>query len=91
LPPIKVNFGGPWNGNGWYTYSTAIWNILQPFGNLAAIWYIFTHFGFVYQEKSGNPACVWSRRFFVTLTFVLQKYYVAILVTCTKKNLATLA
>jgi hypothetical protein len=35
--PIWVYFGGPWNGKGWYVYSLAIWNILWPFGNLAAI------------------------------------------------------
>jgi hypothetical protein len=43
--PIWVNFGGPWNGKDWYILwhfgicicITAIWYILLPFGNLAAI------------------------------------------------------
>jgi hypothetical protein len=40
-----------------------IWSILRPFeissGHLIyfmAIWYIFSHFGMLQQEKSGNPA-----------------------------------
>jgi hypothetical protein len=36
-------------------YITAVWNILWPFSNLVAIWYIFPSFG---QEKSVNP--VWN-------------------------------
>jgi hypothetical protein len=36
-------------------FSLAIWNTLQPFGNLLAIWYIFLSFGILFQEKSGNP------------------------------------
>jgi hypothetical protein len=39
-----------------------IWSILRPFdifyGHLVCflvIWYIFPHFGILYQEKSGNP------------------------------------
>jgi hypothetical protein len=28
---------------------------LWPFGILVAIWYIFTSFGILCQEKSGNP------------------------------------
>jgi hypothetical protein len=46
--PIWVNFGGPRHGKRWY--------ILWPFGNLAAIWYIFPRFGILCQEKSGDPA-----------------------------------
>jgi hypothetical protein len=30
--PHWICFGGPWNGNCWYTYFIAIWNILWPFG-----------------------------------------------------------
>jgi hypothetical protein len=26
-------------------YITAIWNILWPFGNVVAIWYVLPHFG----------------------------------------------
>jgi hypothetical protein len=39
-----------------YVYYLAIWNILRPFGNLAAMSFIFPRFGIVCQEKSGNPA-----------------------------------
>jgi hypothetical protein len=41
---------------GHLEYFTAIWNILRPFGNVVAIWYIFPQFGILRQEKSGNPA-----------------------------------
>jgi hypothetical protein len=44
----------------WYVF--AIWYILWPFGifcgllvYFVVIWYIFHHFGKLYQEKSGNP------------------------------------
>jgi hypothetical protein len=35
----------------------AIWNIRRTFGMYGhlAIWYIFTRFGLMCQEKSGNP------------------------------------
>jgi hypothetical protein len=40
-----------------------IWNILWPFGkfyghfgNLVAIWHIFSRFGILNKETSGNPA-----------------------------------
>jgi hypothetical protein len=36
-------------------YTTAIWYILWPFGNLVVIWFIFPRFGILYQVKSGNP------------------------------------
>jgi hypothetical protein len=36
-------------------YITGICSILWPFGNFAAIWYIFSQFGTLCQEKSGNP------------------------------------
>jgi hypothetical protein len=39
-----------------------IWDILSPFGTFCIhlvhfvfIWYIFSGFGIMYQEKSGNP------------------------------------
>jgi hypothetical protein len=34
----------------------AIWHILWLFGIFYPVWYIFTRFGMLYQEKSGNPA-----------------------------------
>jgi hypothetical protein len=44
-------------------YLVAVWNILWPFGMLCdhsvqivLIWYIFSFFGIMHQEKSGNPA-----------------------------------
>jgi hypothetical protein len=58
--PIWVNFGGPWNGKGWYI----LWPFgiycghlvhLKPIGNLLAIWCIFSHFGILCRDKSGNP------------------------------------
>jgi hypothetical protein len=59
--PIWVNFLGPEIGKCWY--------ILWPFGifyihlgnfmiiwvHCVLIWYIFSIFGFMYQDKSGNP------------------------------------
>jgi hypothetical protein len=54
--PIWVNFGGPWNGQGWDILgSFGIFNIL--FDDLVAIWFIFPRFGKFFQEKSGNPDC----------------------------------
>jgi hypothetical protein len=42
-------------------YIRAIRYVLWPFGNLAAIWYVFPRFGTLCHEKSGNPApCVFS-------------------------------
>jgi hypothetical protein len=59
--PIWVNFGGSCNGKAWYTYFMTIWRILLLLeifnGHLVyfvVIWYIFTSFGILYQEKSGN-------------------------------------
>jgi hypothetical protein len=43
------------NFRGHLVYFTAIGYILWAFGNLLVIWYIFPHFGVLYQEKSGNP------------------------------------
>jgi hypothetical protein len=41
----------------------AIWNVLWPFGMVyghlgyfMTVWYIFSGFGIMHQEKSGNPA-----------------------------------
>jgi hypothetical protein len=59
---IWVNFGGSCNGRCWYILWT-FWYILRTFDifyghlvNFVVIWYIFPHFGILYQEKSGNPA-----------------------------------
>jgi hypothetical protein len=35
--------------------SLGIWGILLTFGNFVVIWNIFSLFGKLYQEKSGNP------------------------------------
>jgi hypothetical protein len=40
---------------GHLEYITAVWYVLGPFGNLVVSWDILTHFGKLYQEKSGNP------------------------------------
>jgi hypothetical protein len=37
-------------------YFTAIGNILWPYGIFVVIWYIFSRFGILDKEKSGNPA-----------------------------------
>jgi hypothetical protein len=46
-----------------YEHFMAIWNIRQPFGisyghlvQFLVIWYIFSRFGMLYQEKSGSTA-----------------------------------
>jgi hypothetical protein len=47
----------------------AVWTVLQPLGIfcchlvcLMVIWFIFSRFGTLYQEKSGNPGgCVGGR------------------------------
>jgi hypothetical protein len=33
-----------------------IWDILLLFGTFVLVWYIFSGFGVMYQEKSGNLA-----------------------------------
>jgi hypothetical protein len=45
-----------------YMYLMDIWYILQPiiifYGHLVhlmVVWYIFSRFGMLYREKSGNP------------------------------------
>jgi hypothetical protein len=40
---------------GHLEYFTVIWYILWPFGNVVVTWYIFSRFGILCQEKSGNP------------------------------------
>jgi hypothetical protein len=37
-------------------FFTVNWNILWTFGNVVVIWYIFSRFGILCQDKSGNPA-----------------------------------
>jgi hypothetical protein len=52
---IWVNFGGPWNGKYWQI----LWSFGIFYGHLAnvvIVWYIFSHFGSLSREKSGNPA-----------------------------------
>jgi hypothetical protein len=44
------------NAGGFYDhleYFTAIWTILRPLGNVV----MFSRFGILCQEKSGNPDC----------------------------------
>jgi hypothetical protein len=41
--------------NGHLVYFTANWYILWPFGYVVVIGYIFTRFGILWLEKSGNP------------------------------------
>jgi hypothetical protein len=59
------NMGKFWRALDWkiIVYFMAIWNILCPIGifcihmvHFVFIWYIFSGFGIMYQEKSGNPA-----------------------------------
>jgi hypothetical protein len=57
---IWVNLGGPWIEKvgilcGHLKYITAIRYILWQLGSLVAIWYIFSRFGLLCKEKSGNP------------------------------------
>jgi hypothetical protein len=40
---------------GHLKYSTVIWYILWPFGNVVVVWYLSPRFGKLCQEKSGNP------------------------------------
>jgi hypothetical protein len=41
--------------NAHLEYVIAIWYILWSFGSFVVIWLIFTHFGILCQDKSGNP------------------------------------
>jgi hypothetical protein len=70
--PNRVNFGGSCNGSCWYFYGhlvyfTSIWHILWPFGN-------FSHFGLLYQEKSGNrdgaPKSFFGQKFLDLASFI---------------------
>jgi hypothetical protein len=40
---------------GHLVYFTTIWYIVRPFGILYDSLVYFSHFGMLYQEKSGNP------------------------------------
>jgi hypothetical protein len=59
------NLGKFWRALNWkmLIYCMATWNILLAFGifcdhleHFVFIWLIFSGFGIMYQEKSGNPA-----------------------------------
>jgi hypothetical protein len=61
------NLGNYWSALDWNTlvYFTAVWSTLRIFGILFGdlvhfvfIWYIFSSFGIMQQEKSGNPECL---------------------------------
>jgi hypothetical protein len=59
------NLGTFWRVLQWEmrVYFMTVWSILRPFGIFVAVWcilwlfgtYIFSRFGKLYQEKSGNP------------------------------------
>jgi hypothetical protein len=57
--PIWVNFGGPWIEKCWYMDIGNIWRTFGIFHDcllrFVFIWYIFSGFGIIDQEKSGNP------------------------------------
>jgi hypothetical protein len=67
--PIWVHFGGPCNGRCWHIICTlglfyfAIWYILWPFGIFYGYLVYFSHFGRLFQEKSGNPGCAAEGRY----------------------------
>jgi hypothetical protein len=44
-------------------YITAFWYILGSFGNFEVIWYIFSRFGILCQEISGNPGLAFKKSF----------------------------
>jgi hypothetical protein len=59
------NLGKFWRVLQWrmLVYVMAIWSISPQFGRscghsiyFTVIWYVFSRFGILYQEKSGNPA-----------------------------------
>jgi hypothetical protein len=64
---IWVNFGGSCNGifYGHLVHFTVFCYILWRFGIVRVNLVYFSHFGILYQEKSGNPA---TRRIVCTLT-----------------------
>jgi hypothetical protein len=59
--------------NGHLEYIKSMWYILWPLDNLVVIWYIFHHFGILYSEPSGNPACEPSKRALNFLTATLKQ------------------
>jgi hypothetical protein len=52
--PISECFGWPWNGKYWYI----LWPFVIFYGHLMYFMVYLSHFGMLYQEKSGNPG--WS-------------------------------
>jgi hypothetical protein len=48
MKKVDINYGH-------LEYIKEIWYMLWPFGNLVEIWYIFSWFGILTKEKSGNP------------------------------------
>jgi hypothetical protein len=62
-------------------YFMALWSILRPFGifcghsvYLMVIWYSFSRFVMLYQEKSGNPAAYSVEIAFFPPIFFARKY-----------------
>jgi hypothetical protein len=60
----NTNLGKVWRASDWkiLIYFTAVWNILQTFEifydhlvEFVFVWHIFSGFGIMHQEKSGNP------------------------------------
>jgi hypothetical protein len=51
------NLGKFWRVLQWnmLVYFMDIWSIYGQLVYVVVIWYIFPHFGMLYQEKSGNP------------------------------------
>jgi hypothetical protein len=41
--------------SGYFDYFTAKWYSLWLFGTFCGFWYIFSRFGMLNGEKSGNP------------------------------------
>jgi hypothetical protein len=61
------NVGKFWRALKWkmLVYFLAILNIFQPFGLSVVLWYIFSHLGVLFHEKSGNPGTyAYSGNFF---------------------------
>jgi hypothetical protein len=59
LKPKKKKLAEPRNekvGEFFYETIIKVWHILLPLGNLVTIWYVFSCFGILYQDKSGNHA-----------------------------------
>jgi hypothetical protein len=58
----------------------AIWNILQTFGiffnhlvHFVFVWYVFSGFGMMYQEKSGNSGANASSSYYVSTGLAVVK------------------